>query len=875
LTGRSSTAPTLSTHCPLRDPETGEQTLKTLTYAFPQQYWMMGVNFNKNLFAQAGLNPEGPPADWTWEDFYHICQKLTVPEEGRIGFWLPTGGLAGWMFPNFVWQAGGDIVREYYVHPVSGDLVARLDPVTQQEDLELFDAELRQVVLSGKAATQWKAAFHEKPGLEALKFYRRLMSQRWTRCREAGCIGKNTVYDLEDEWLKPGAAHVCPVCSAEKTFEELKTRRQVYVGCVIADSGRRAQTLFSDQKKCGMILNSASEDTGGGTNPDEFGIVGPPRGPELWKAPDGSVIYRYEKDTLKYAYPDARSGELVHEDLSQKTEKVFRYVDLRSGVLEEIDLSTVEFGRLKVNFLNADVMHLNNAIWYNVAGSRAPPDPGTAGGSDAMDDDERQALARLDAAWQYLKFGVDRQARAIRTRVYVDNGAATQLRPEMLEEFGYDEYVKLIPESWRAVNRELKKYGRPEPYAPGYKVVAIQDIASPIDKTYTACARTRDADIETYRADVTDDFLAARLQDAGELVNNVRFSTVEKKTMRRRRFVANMVFMVVVVLLMFFVSSFVRHARALVGSSNQTGSRAFTARTVAMAWAFMLPALASILIWKYVPLVRGSVMAFTDYHFLTESRFVWLDNFIKLFHDMDFRNSIVNTLFYVVLSLGFGFVVPIFLAVLLSEIPRGKVFFRIVYYLPHITSGLVITLMWLDFYDSTITGMLNRLLLGAKLIQSDEPVRWLQDTETMRGLLPMLCVILPGIWASAGSGCLIYLAALKGIPDDIYEAGDLDGAGPMRKFRFITLPYIKPLVLINFVGAFIGSFHAAGNILLMTGGGPDNNTMTIGLQIFFNSYLYLKFGYATSMAWVLGAALVGFTLYQLRILKDVKFVANS
>jgi multiple sugar transport system permease protein len=294
-----------------------------------------------------------------------------------------------------------------------------------------------------------------------------------------------------------------------------------------------------------------------------------------------------------------------------------------------------------------------------------------------------------------------------------------------------------------------------------------------------------------------------------------------------------------------------------------------------MAWAFMLPALLSILIWQYVPLVRGSLMAFQDYFILTPSRFVWLDNFIKLFHDMDFRTSITNTATYVGLSLLIGFAVPIILAVLLSEIPVGKVFFRIIFYLPNITSGLVITLMWLDFYNGTITGMLNRLLLSAGFISSDQPVRWLQDTTTLWGLLPMICVIVPGVWAGAGGGCLIYLAALKGVPDDVYEAADLDGAGPLRKFLRITLPYMKPLVLINLVGAFIGAFHAAGNILLMTGGGPDNKTMTIGLQIFYNAYLYLRFGYATAMAWILGSALIGFTLYQLRILRDVKFAANT
>ncbi len=858
-----------------KDPKTGIARTETLTYAFPTSYCVMGMYFNKNLFSQAGMNPEGPPEDWTWEDFYRACQKLTVPEEGKVGFWLPTGGAAGWMFPNFVWQAGGDIVREFYIDPETEELIPRFDPVTNEDNSSIFSNALKKAVADGSAKTKYLATYNEKPGLEALKFYRRLMGQRWTRCKSPGCIGKNTVYDLDDKWLTSGAVHKCPVCGAEKSFEELRSKKQIYVGCVVADPGGQSSVMFNQQKKCGMMLYEASLDTGMISNPDEIGLAGPPRGPELWEDPNGFVIYRHEAGDLKYSYTDPGTGKIKDVDLSGHEDKIYRYIDPGTKKLVEVDLEKTDFKRLKVNFLNADVAHINNAIWYNASGLVPPPPRDNQKAWLGMTEKQKKAIIHLSAAWLYLKYSVSREARALYTKIYVDNGLAIRIKPDDLEEFGYDEYIKKIPASWVKVNKELTKFGRPEPYAPNYKVVAIQDIASPIDKTYSACEKNKDSDITQFNKNVSDSFLQDKLDDSAGIVNNVRFSSISGEKMGLRRKIANILFALIVILLGFFAYTFVGHAKSLISSQGATGSKTFTNKAELMAWAFMFPALLSILIWNYVPLIRGSMMAFTDYYILTESKFIWLDNFIRLFFDHDFLLSCWNTAFYVSISLAMGFVIPIILAVMLSEIPRGKVFLRVVYYLPHITSGLVITLMWMDFYNSSITGMLNRLLLSAGMIQSDEPVKWLQDTETFHGLLPMICVIIPSIWAAAGGGCLIYLAALKGIPDEIYEAADIDGAGFFSKLKNITFPYIKPLVLINFVGAFIGSFHAAGNILLMTGGGPDNRTMTIGLEIFYNSYLYLRFGYATSMAWILGTALVGFTIYQLRILKDVKFAANS
>ena len=293
------------------------------------------------------------------------------------------------------------------------------------------------------------------------------------------------------------------------------------------------------------------------------------------------------------------------------------------------------------------------------------------------------------------------------------------------------------------------------------------------------------------------------------------------------------------------------------------------ARTRALfPYLFMLPALASVALWAYYPLGRGLVMAFQNFRLLGGGGWVGWDNFIDVFHQPSFWIGLQNSIIYTALTLTLGFFLPILIALGLSEIPRGRVFFRILYYLPAMTAGLAITLMWKLFEASTPDGLFNTLIFNATAGHMG-PVRWLDDPHTA-----MLGVVLPAVWASAGPGSIIYLAALQSVPDEMYEAADLDGAGIWTKVRVLTLPTLKPLMLINLLGATIGAFQASQNIFVQTGGGPAYATHTLGLEIFYNAFLFLKFGYATAAAWVMGAMLVGFTLFQLRLTRSLSFTAG-
>ena len=281
-----------------------------------------------------------------------------------------------------------------------------------------------------------------------------------------------------------------------------------------------------------------------------------------------------------------------------------------------------------------------------------------------------------------------------------------------------------------------------------------------------------------------------------------------------------------------------------------------------LPWLFLAPAVLSVALWSYYPLVKGAVMAFQDYKIVGEASWTGLDNFIRVASDPGFWRAWGRTLQYVMLTIVLGFTTPIVLAVLLTEIPRGKVFFRMVYFLPHLTSALVITLLWKMMYDPTENGMLNQVLAMFGMARQS----WLQDPAWA-----MTCCILPGVWAGAGMASLIYIAALGSLPSDYYEAAAIDGAGIFARFRHITLPQLLPLMVINFVGAFIAAFQGMGSIFLLTFGGPGDATNVLSLMIWKEAYNNLRFSTATTMAWFLGVALIGFTYLQIRFLRRVEF----
>ena len=458
----------------------------------------------------------------------------------------------------------------------------------------------------------------------------------------------------------------------------------------------------------------------------------------------------------------------------------------------------------------------------------------------------------IAAAWKFVKFMGSDEADRIRTKAFVEAGLGNTINPVTLIKYGYPEEVGPGSRAWLDANKTLFAHGKPEPYGENMNEIYVL-LGQPLGMA----ENNPNADSKTL------------LDESAAEINSKLTGYVPAVEMRQRRAGAWSVFALLLGTLLAVIANHVRSWLKTRRTERLADSRSMpkvVTKYHVVAWLFLIPAVVSTIVWAYFPLFRGLVMAFENYRIIGPAHFVGLDNFIDLFYQPTFWYGVRNSFVYTLFSLGLGFCLPILLGLGLSEIPRGKLFFRMMYYLPAATSPLVIALLWKSLEDSTPNGLLNRMLALA----GHSPIGWLTDPKWA-----MLAVVLPSIWAAAGPGSIIYLAALKGIHDEMYEAAELDGAGIWTKITQMTLPTLKPLILINLVGVTIGTFQAFDNIFVMTGGGPTYATHTLGLEIWSNAFLYLRFGYATAAAWVMGMMLVGFTLFQLNLIRRLRYSATT
>ncbi|MCD5391081.1 extracellular solute-binding protein [candidate division NPL-UPA2 bacterium] len=460
-----------------------------------------------------------------------------------------------------------------------------------------------------------------------------------------------------------------------------------------------------------------------------------------------------------------------------------------------------------------------------------------------------------EAAFKYIWFYDSEEARRIRMEVLIEHGYGRFLNPVYLKRFGYEEFVEDAPETWLPVWEEAMEHGVPEPYGKNAQMV-YNFLTLPIERAIDLEHRGLLGDTDEERRQKVQELLTAAVARTNK-------EMIGKISPEERRFRNNLALIVVIILVTAFSLVLWRIWKVFTPQGEGV-PRGWGFRKYWGAYLIMLPAVASILLWMYVPMGMGSRMAFQDYGIVRESRWVGLSNFGDVLFDATWWSSVGRTFYYMLLMLGLGFWPPILLAILLQEVSHGKIFYRTVFYLPAVISGFVVIYLWRLFYDPSPTGILNQIigLVGI------EPQRWLGDPR-----LAMLACVIPTVWAGMGPGCLIYLAALKSIPDELYEAADVDGASFFDKIRYIVIPSLKALIIIQFIGAFIAASQGAGFILVMTFGGPAEATKVAGLHIFEKAYLYLRFGTATTMAWLLGLMLIGFTVHQLKILSRMEFRA--
>lgn len=485
-------------------------------------------------------------------------------------------------------------------------------------------------------------------------------------------------------------------------------------------------------------------------------------------------------------------------------------------------------------------------------------------------------VRRRDIAWDWMMFYGGNEAKLIQAKVYVENGLGRFVQPKLLAQAGYPEFIKKVPAGWAEASIDAVKSGVPEPYGRNCQMVynymnhAIDQI-----RTDGEVKRCIDAKDEAGAKKRIQEILNVRVDIANQKMLNLLPADVRKFQTRVAAVVAIFIFSVFILVL---IKVFKTFSRSIIRSDEDRARGEWQFGRNKVAYLILLPAILSIAVWSYWPLMRGTLMAFQDYNVRGFSTWIGFENFATVLFSNEFWYALYVSLKYTILFMTFGFIAPIVLALMLAEVPRGKILFRVIYYLPAMLSGVVVIFLWKGFYGQH--GMINQVLnFGVAAVNwvfgtniTELSIVWLNSPS-----FALVFCLLPTIWAGMGPGCLIYLAALKGIPEDLYEAADIDGAASAQKAWYIAIPSIKALISINFIGAAIGCMQSGSSfVLAMTGGGPYapfGETEVIGLHIFWEAFGFLRFGVATAMAWILGSILIGFTVQQLQKLSKMEFKA--
>lgn len=269
-------------------------------------------------------------------------------------------------------------------------------------------------------------------------------------------------------------------------------------------------------------------------------------------------------------------------------------------------------------------------------------------------------------------------------------------------------------------------------------------------------------------------------------------------------------------------------------------------------YLFISPWLIGFLVFALIPMVISFVLAFTDYDILApaNAQFIGLDNFVRMFTtDRRYGNSLSATVRYVIAAVPLRLGIALAVAMVLNSKRRGMYFYRAAYYLPSIIGGSVaVAVMWRQMFG--VDGLVNSFL-GLLGIES---LRWLGRPDTA-----IWTLIILAMW-QFGSPMLIFLAGLRQIPNEYYEAAEIDGANAWRKFIGITLPLLSPIIFFNLVLQTISLFRVFTSAYIITEGQPLDTTFFYALYIFNRAFETFHMGYAASMAWVLLAIIAALTV---------------
>lgn len=282
------------------------------------------------------------------------------------------------------------------------------------------------------------------------------------------------------------------------------------------------------------------------------------------------------------------------------------------------------------------------------------------------------------------------------------------------------------------------------------------------------------------------------------------------------------------------------------------------------SYLFVLPTFGFFVVFTLIPVVQAFALSFQDAT-IVESQFIGLGNFVTLANDPVFRQALWNTILFTVVTVAAQIFLALLVAGLLQPLPpRAQVFYRALFYLPLVNSAILVAMVWRWIFNPNPFGLANALLnifgLG--------PYRWIGSSDEA-----MLAVILSTVLIIPGGGVVLYSAAMGGIPKELYEAAEVEGASWFVKWRHITVPLLKPTTLYLLVVYTILAFQVFERVYIMTnGGGPNNATITIVQLIYSTAFQYGRYGLASAQAVVLFLMAVAVAVVQFRSLQtDVEY----
>jgi multiple sugar transport system permease protein len=271
------------------------------------------------------------------------------------------------------------------------------------------------------------------------------------------------------------------------------------------------------------------------------------------------------------------------------------------------------------------------------------------------------------------------------------------------------------------------------------------------------------------------------------------------------------------------------------------------------AYVFMSPVILGLLIFTLGPIIVSLFLSFSNYNLLNDPKWIGVDNYVKMYGERLFWQSLRVSATYSIVSVPLGMTIALFLAILLNRAMRGIYTLRAIYYLPTVISGVGVAMLWRWIFNGQY-GVINTLLRNVGI----KGPNWLLDEN-----YALIALIITSVWGVGGT-MLIFLAGLQGIPAEINEAAEIDGAGKWEQFRYITLPMISHVTFFNLVLGIIGALQVFTDAYVITNGGPNNATLFIAVYLYRHAFQFLNFGYAAALAWVLFIIVMILTLLVFR-----------